>query len=61
MSEYSVELFAAYLLSGYEEVLSYYEYVELVNSNRLPVSADTNTYAAANTGNSLTAGQRVPY
>ena len=60
MSEYGVEFFAAYLLSGYEEVLSYYEYVELVNSNHLPVSVDTDTYATANTGNSLTVSERHP-
>lgn len=35
MPEYNAELFGAYLLSGYEDTLSYYEYVELVHSNRL--------------------------
>lgn len=59
MSDYNIELFASYLLSSYEEVLSYFEYVELVNSNRLPDTCDTDMYAAGNTGNSLTVSQRA--
>lgn len=58
MPEYNAELFGAYLLSGYEDTLSYYEYVELVHSNRLPDSRETYIYAAGNTGNSLTVSQR---
>lgn len=46
------------MLSGYEDVLSYYEYVELINSNRLPDTCDTDTYAAGNTGNSITVSER---
>ena len=43
MPEYNVELFGAYLLSGYEEVLSYQEYVELLASGRLPATSETDT------------------
>lgn len=58
MPTYDVSLYNMYLAGGYDLVISYYEFVERLNTNRLPVTSDTDVQPSSNTGNSLTASQR---
>lgn len=58
MPDHTPNLFDMYLHSGYEELFSYYEYVELVSTDHLPIALGADSCSAANSGNSLTSSQR---